>query len=178
MEESTLFDKIISGIYTGVILLLIVFLSLAIAAIIPLWAFYMETNGDKMDTYLNISYVILFVFTIIITVVYLFLRDRQPPNPQFKAEIQNMVNGYFKDIDLLKKKYKGNWIFVEEWKKRMQARADNIINLYQKEGKTKKVWNGVKNLDMDLLDGIDLIQDGENPLTTDETKDNKRVREI
>ena len=178
MEGKVLLDKIISGIYTGAILLLTVFLSLAIAAIIPLWAFYMEVNGEKADTYLNTSYVILFVFTIIIATVYLFLRDRQPSDPRFKNKIQKMLNGYFKDIDSLKAKYKGNWIFVAEWKKQMQGKADNIIKLYQKEGQTKKVWNDARNLDADLLSVIEAIQDDENPLALDKDQRQRRVREI
>ena len=178
MDKNTLFDKIISRIYTGVVLLLSTFLSLAIAAIIPLWACYMERHGEKVDAYLNISYVILFIFTIIITVVYLFLRNKQPPDPRFKNKVQKMVNGYFKDIDALKARYKGNWIFVEEWKKQMQSRADNIIKLYQKEGQTEKVWNDARNLDSDLLSGIEAIQDSENPLTKDKNQRQEKVREL
>ena len=178
MDKNPLFDKIISRIYTGVELLLTTFLSLVIAAIIPLWACYMERQGEKVDAYLNILYIILLIFTIVIAAVYLFLRGKEPPNQKFIENIQKMVDDCFRDVDSLNGKYKGNRIFVEKWKEQMRDRANNIINCYRKEGQTKKVWNDARNLDMDLSDGLDLVQDGKNPLTQSNTKSNNQVREL
>ena len=132
----------------------------------------------KIDTYLDIAYGIGLIFTIVVAFLYLFLRDKAPKDPKFKAKIQKIIDDAFKDIDSEKKKYHGGRVMVEEWKKKMQATADRIILLYQEEGQTERVWKAAKTLDQDLLTGLDLIQNGENPLTDFNHEANKKVRSI
>ena len=87
------------------------------------------------------------------------------PEPDLLDDLDEMLENYFCDIDAEKKKYKGLWANVENWKKKINGRADEIRKLFKQEGETDSVLEIFDKLEEDLNNGLMVIQDGNNPLT-------------
>ena len=126
---------------------------------------FFSPESDKLiDTISLLGIGILFG---IFCCVYSFLH---PSQQEEYLEFDDVVKECFKDIDAEKKNYKGSWFAVEEWKREMQKKVDELKQRTQTEELTDEILEAEDNLIEELDMGLAVIQDGNNPLTIKEGK--------
>ncbi|MBR6412196.1 MAG: hypothetical protein IKS41_03430 [Alphaproteobacteria bacterium] len=81
-----------------------------------------------------------------------------------EEEFEDVVEDYFHDIDAERQNYKGSWSAVEEWKQKMRERADELKHRIQTEGETEDVLDIWATWDEEMQDGLEAVQNGNNPL--------------
>ena len=104
---------------------------------------------------------------------------RQEANLQDESvEFEDIVKECFQDITAEKKNYKGSWSAVEEWKCKMEKKADELKQRTQTEGLTYEILEAEDSLIEELDMGLAVIQDGNNPLVVKEGKGRSFLSEL
>ena len=96
----------------------------------------------------------------------------------FGPKVKEMVEYFFRKADMQKEKYKGSWLCVEKWKEKIRQQTNEIANLYQARGMTQDVADSFSLLCQNLENGIQVIRDGENPLTMEKGNPKKSQLKI
>ena len=95
--------------------------------------------------------------------VYSFLyAPTQEPNSE--DDFDATLADYFQEIDAEKENYRGSWDAVEEWKQKMREKVEEVKQRFLKEGETEAVMEDWEILDDELQNGLDVVQEGKNPL--------------
>ena len=110
------------------------------------------------------------VILIIIAMIGIAIREKKRRAANYLDSLKEMVDDYFKDIDAEQKTYRSGWSLVEEWKRQMRDKADQIKERFQKENESTAVSEAFDELSESLENGLRVIQDGNNPLVVKEGK--------